>query len=289
VNIESLISLLNVAALVAVMLSMGLQVKFDDLRTSTRQPWQLLLAILANYVLVPIVTLGLLRAFQAAPTVSVGFFILAACPGAPVGPPITDIAKGNLPSAVGIMVILAGLSAFLSPVLLSAALARIVPDTDLHIDYLGVVRTLLITQMLPLAVGLGVHHRAAALTQHIAKPIGRLANVLLLVLVGLILATQYKTLGAIRLTSWTGMTLLLLASLGIGWFCGGRNLATRKAMSLSTATRNVAVGLVIAAGNFANTAAVTAVIAYGLISTLGALGFALLFSQLPKPIMGRPL
>ncbi|MBV8230607.1 MAG: hypothetical protein JO329_11540, partial [Planctomycetaceae bacterium] len=73
--------------------------------------------------------------------------------------------------------------------------------------------------------------------------------------------------------------LLLLASLGIGWFCGGPDLATRKALAATTATRNAAVGLVIARSNFAGTPAVTAVVAYGLISTVGALGCALLFGQ----------
>ena len=50
-------------------------------------------------------------------------------------------------------------------------------------------------------------------------------------------------------------------------------------MAVTTATRNAAVGLVIVTSNFAGTPAVTAVVAYGLISTVGALGCALLFGQ----------
>jgi BASS family bile acid:Na+ symporter len=110
--------------------------------------------------------------------------------------------------------------------------------------------------------------------------VNRLANVLLLALVGLIVATQYGTLAAIRLRGWTGMSLLLLASLVIGWLCGGRDFAARKAMAVTTATRNAAVGLVIATSNFADTPAVTAVVAYGLFSTLGALACALLLGRL---------
>jgi BASS family bile acid:Na+ symporter len=274
-----LIALLNVTALVTIMLSMGLQVTIPAVLASARPARRLLLGLLANYVVVPVVTLGLLSLFQVNPMVSVGFFILAVCPGAPVGPPITAIARGNVPWAIGIMVILAGLSAVLSPALLSMLLARIAPDSDLHINYPVIVRTLLITQMLPLAVGLGIHHRAPGLTRWIAKPVSRLANVLLLALVGLIVATQHETLAAIRLRGWTGMSLLLLASLGIGWLCGGRDLATRKALAVTTATRNAAVGLVIVTSNFADTPAVTAVVAYGLVSTLSALGFALLLGQ----------
>lgn len=275
----SLISLVNVTALVTIMLSMGLQVKWQAVMASTRPVLLVALGLFANYVLVPAVTLGLLYLFQANPMVSAGFFILAVCPGAPIGPPVTGIAKGNVPWAIGMMTILAGSSVFLSPALLSVLLAWTAPASDLRIDYLAILRTLLVAQMLPLVVGLSIHHWAPKLTQWIAKPLSALANVLLLVLVGLIVATQYEMLAAIRLRGWTGMILLLLATLAIGWLCGGPDVAIRKALAVTTAARNAAVGLVIVTSNFAGTPAVTAVVAYALVSILGALGFGILLGK----------
>jgi len=279
VDTARIVSLLNVTALVTIMLSMGLQVKLEDVLASARSTRLLVRGLLANYVLVPAVTLGLLFLFHANPLVSVGFLILAVCPGAPVGPPITAIAKGDVPRAVGMMVILSGLSALLSPVLLGTLLSRVAPETDLNLNYRAIVLTLLFTQMLPLGLGLSIHHAATELTRRIAKPIGVLANILLLGLIGLIVAKHQETLGAIQPRAWTGMSLLLLASLGIGWLCGGRDLAARKAMAVTTATRNAAVGLVIVTSNFAGTPAVTAVVAYGLVSTIGALGLAVLLGK----------
>jgi BASS family bile acid:Na+ symporter len=279
VDTARLTTLLNVTALVAMMFSMGLQVELAEVLASARPARRIGLGLLANYVLVPVATLGLLAAFRADPLVAAGFLILAVCPGAPVGPPITAIARGNVPWSVGMMLILAGLSAVLSPALLGVLLARIAPKGNLQIDYPAIVRSLLVTQLLPLAFGLGTHHGAPRLTRAIAKSVGLLANVLLLALVGLILATQHETLAAIRLRGWLGMGLLLGASLGIGWCCGAPDVAIRKALATTTATRNVAVGLVIATSSFAGTAAVTAVVAYGLASILGALGCALLFAR----------
>ena len=278
-----MITLLNVMALVTMMLAMGMQVRFEAVLTSAGRTRLLLLALIANYVLVPAATIGLLIVSQANPLVSAGFLILAVCPGAPLGPPITAVAKGDIPWAVGIMLILAALSALLSPALLELLLVRIAPESDLNINYLAIVRTLLLIQILPLAAGLWVHHAAPGLTRRIAKPVGFLANVFLLALLGLIVVAQYQTLGAIRLRGWVGMSLLLMASLGIGWICGGPRLATRKAMVMTTAVRNAAVGLEIATGNFADTPAVTAVVAYGLISTIGALGFARVLSGITEP------
>src|SRR5262245_17081368 len=279
-DLPTFINLLVVAALVAVMLSMGLKVKFADVVAEARQTRLVLFALLANFVLVPLVTVGLLYWFGANPMVAAGFLILAVCPGAPVGPPFTAIARGSVSCAIGLMVILAGLSAILAPALLKALLTQLSPDSDLHIDYLAIVRSLLLSQMLPLGIGLAIHHWAPRLTRWIDKPVGLLANLLLLAGVGLILATQYQTLSAVRLRGWAGMFLLLAASLVIGWLCGEPARATRKALALTTALRNVAVGLVIVSTNFAGTPAVTAVVAYALVSILGALGCAFLFNKL---------
>ena len=117
------------------------------------------------------------------------------------------------------------------------------------------------------------------LTLWTVKPVSVLANVLLLALIGLIVVTQYESLAAIRFRGWIGMSLLLLASLWIGWLSGGSDTPTRKAVAIATATRNAAVALVIVTSNFAGTPAVTAVVAYGLFSTLGALGCALLLGK----------
>ena len=100
-----MMTLLNVTALVTIMLSMGMKVTLGSLLASARQTRLPLLGLLANYVLVPAVTVGLLFLFQTSPTVSVGFLILAVCPGAPLGSPITAIAAGHVPSAIGLMLI----------------------------------------------------------------------------------------------------------------------------------------------------------------------------------------
>jgi bile acid:Na+ symporter, BASS family len=275
---STVMTVLNVSALVAIMLSMGMKVRFEALLASARQTRLALLVLVANFAIVPAITVGLLFLFQTSPAVSVGFLSLAVCPGAPFAPLITAIARGHVPSAIGLMLILAGLSALLSPPLLAVLMSWIAPGSGLRINTMDVVRTLLITQMLPLGLGMAIHHATPNLTRWAVKPVSVLANILLLALIGLILVTQYESLAAIRFRGWIGMSLLLLASMGIGWVIGGSDTPTRKAAAIATATRNVAVALVIVTSNFAGTPAVTAVVAYGLKSTLAALAFAALLN-----------
>ena len=71
------------------------------------------------------------------------------------------------------------------------------------------------------------------------------------------------------------MLILLVASLIIGWLAGGSGNDNRKTVALTTSLRNVGVGLVIVAGNFAGTPAVSAVLAYGIVEVFGSLLVAL--------------
>lgn len=282
-GLDNLINPLTFVGLVATMLAIGLRVHLAEVIAVARQTRLVAWALVANFLLVPLVTVGLLYLFAPQPMIAAGFLILAVCPGAPVGPLFASIAKADVPAAIGKMVILAGLSAVLSPLLLAGLLSRLGTDNELHVSYLSIVRTLLVTQMLPLMIGIGIYERAPRLAAWIAKPLNLLANLALLAVVVLLLIDQYETLADIRMRGWLGMLLLLAASLAIGWLCGGPSLATRKSLSLTTSARNAAVGLVIASQSFAGTPAMPAVVAFALVSTLGTLGCALYWGAKGTP------
>jgi bile acid:Na+ symporter, BASS family len=280
---DRIVSLLTSASLIAIMVSMGLTVSLAEVWTSLRQWRIVVLGLIANFVLVPAATLGLLRLFGAGPLVSIGFFILAVSPGAPVGPPMTAIARGNVPFAVALMIVLSVLSAFLSPALLGMLAPWIAPTSELRIDYLAIVKTLLVMQLLPLAFGLALNRWAPNFAKRIARPVGRIANLMLIALIVAIVVTQFDLLAAIRLRAWAGMTVLLIASFAMGWLCGGSNRGTKAAMAVTTASRNVAVGLLIAGQNLPDTPALVAVVAFGLYCIVGTLAFAKLIRKNSEP------
>jgi bile acid:Na+ symporter, BASS family len=112
------IDVLIPATLIVMMLRIGLDVAIAEIASTARNPRLIVLAMLANYVCVPALTVVLLLALNTQPIISIAFLILAVCPGAPFGPPLTSMAKGNVPASVGLMVILAGSSAVLAPLLL---------------------------------------------------------------------------------------------------------------------------------------------------------------------------
>jgi BASS family bile acid:Na+ symporter len=283
---DRIINVLVLVTLIEMMLAIGLGVTLAELVAVARNLRLVTKVLLANYVWVPVLTIMLILLVQPLPVVTAGFLMLAVCPGAPFGPPCTTIAKGDTPVAVGLMAILAASSALVAPLLLYVLLLIVpaAPPAEVEaempgIDATKIIPTLLITQIVPLALGLALRYRWPAAAARLQRPANGLSAILSLILLALIFIAQFHTLWDIRLVGFAGMLVLLAGSLASGWLAGGPGVGSRRAVALTTSLRNVGVALVIATGAFPGTAAVTAVIAYGLLEIVGSLLVAVLWGR----------
>src|SRR5262249_36417821 len=158
------------------------------------------------------------------PMVAAGFLILAACPGAPFGPPLTALARGNKAVSVGLMVILSGSSVLLAPLLLHFLIPLIAGSETANgtagspprIDAIQIGLSLLGIQLVPLCVGLVVRHWRPALAKWLQKPASRISLVLNVVVTVVILVAQGHLLAHIRLSGFVGMLAVLVISLAAG-------------------------------------------------------------------------
>ena len=105
--------LLNIAAKVAVltfvvssMLAMGVGLTVGQIIAPLRNRRLVLLALLANFVLMPLGALALATMLRLDQPLGVGLLLLGTAAGAPFLPKLAEIAKGNLAFAVGMMVLL---------------------------------------------------------------------------------------------------------------------------------------------------------------------------------------
>jgi BASS family bile acid:Na+ symporter len=217
---------------------------------------------------VPILTIGLLFWFGPPAIISTGSLIVAVCPGAVYGPPFTAMAKGDVPAAVGLMVILASSSVFCAPLLLRLLLRLTAKDQILRVDVFKLVVTLLVSQLLPLFAGLSLRQWRPAIADKLKHPADRVSAVLNFFMLGLIVVVYFRTLAAIRARAFIGMVCLVAASMAAGWLLGEAGSENRRAMGFSTSVRNVAVSLVIATASFPGTLAVTPALVYGLLQTV---------------------
>lgn len=287
-NLDRIINLLAAVTLVEMMITIGLGVSVAEIGHVARDGRLLIRAAIANYVIVPAAAVGLLLALHAPPMVAAGFLVAAACPGAPFGPPFVSLAKGNVATAVGLMVVMAASSAVAAPLVLYVAMPITCGDQAATVNVVKMIGTLFGAQLLPLGIGLWVRHARATLAER-CKPVMQKGSTLLnLVTFGLIFAAQLKTLIGIRLVGYAGMLALVMISAAAGWLLGGTGGERRTSMAVTTAVRNVGVAMVIATGSFAGTAAVPAATAFALFQTIAVALLAVAWGRRHGPTAASP-
>jgi BASS family bile acid:Na+ symporter len=190
------------------------------------------------------------------------------------------MAKGNVPVSVGLMVILAGSSAIVAPLLLRFLLPLVAGDTPLTISVVKIIGTLLGAQLLPLCVGLLLRHQYPSLADKLRGPAGVLSASLNLLTLAVILFVQFRVLTEIRLIGYVGMLSLLIVTMVAGALAAKRTPEERKGMVITTSVRNVGVGLVIVSGSFPGTAAITSATVYALFQTIVMVLVALAWGRL---------
>jgi BASS family bile acid:Na+ symporter len=278
-SLDQILNLLVTTTLIAMMVTVGLQVTVTELAYALADYRTLLRAGVANYLFVPALTILLLVGFDANPMVAAGFLVLAVFPGAPFGPPLVAIAGGNLTAAAGLMTALAASSTIVSPILLFLLLPWLLGGDAPQINLLGIIATLTTTQLLPLLLGIVIRYRRSQVADWLHRPAELISRILGVSVAALILITQCNTLAEVRPRGFLAMLVLLLGSLLIGWIAGNSATEARKTLALTTALRNVGVALVVVTGNFGGTAAVSATLVYGIIEIFGSLLLALYWAR----------
>lgn len=279
-SVDAIINLLAAVALFFMMAAVGLGLNIWDLLKVARD-WRLALrAGIANYLLVPAAAVGLLLLFQPKPMVAAGFLIAVVCPGAPFAPILTTIAKGKVATAVGVMAILAGSSALIAPLLLRFLLPLVAGHSNLTIKPMKIITTLIMSQFLPLFLGLALHHAKPRLSEQLKGHLNRISSFLNLGLITLILVAQFKLLQQIRFSGYLGMLIMVGATLFAGWLLGGPDGNQRKTMAITTSARNVGVALVIVASSFPGTEVVTAATAFALFQIITVVLVAVAWGRL---------
>jgi BASS family bile acid:Na+ symporter len=275
--------LLGALFLLAMMAATGVKVRFADLLDSLQNRRLIIMGLLANFGLVPLTTFALLQLFPSPPLLGAGFLILAASPGAPVALLAVNISGGNLSLGVALVVILSLLVSALTPALLRLLLVGVLGAEGLQVNYVGTLAMLLLTQLLPLASALSFRAWKPVLASRLVKPLNMLSQALLVVLLLGTILVQWRDMLAFGPMPLAETVFLIAVTLAIGWWLGGPKTETRKTLAITTANRNLGVGLIIATQNFAGTATGACVAVYGVVGILVTLGLALVVGKMTPP------
>ena len=181
-----------------------------------------MLALLANFVVMPLGALGLAKVLWLDEPFGIGLLLLGCAAGAPFLPKLAELAKGNLAFAVGAMVLLMVVTVGYLPIVLPLLL----PGITVH--PWNIARSLLLLMLLPLVIGLALKARYGDLAARVKPVLDWISNVSLILLICLITAANIdKVLQVFGTRGILAGLLFIALGLGTGWLLGGPNADTK--------------------------------------------------------------
>jgi BASS family bile acid:Na+ symporter len=245
--LNALSNLFTLLFVVTSMLSMGLALTVPQIAAPLRNARLVVLALVANFVIVPAVAFLLSRVIPLSQDLQIGLILFGSAAGAPFLPKLAQIAKANVAFAVGLMSLLVVATVIYLPIVLPLLL----PGVNVNAGQIAL--SLILEMLLPLGVGLLVKARYADAAATLQHPIAQISNISLALLIVLMLGLNISNvLGLLGSGAIIGMVILLAVALGSGFLLGGPGGDTRQVLALGTGQRNMAAAFVIATGNFAD-------------------------------------
>jgi bile acid:Na+ symporter, BASS family len=265
-----LMDLLSKAATVAMlsfvvssMLAMGTGLTVAQIIEPLRNARLLVLALLANFVLMPLGAFALGKVLWLEEPFGIGLLVLGCAAGAPFLPKLAELAKGNLAFAVGAMVLLMVVTVGYLPVVLPLLLEGV------SVDPWKIARSLILLMLLPLAVGLALKAYYGAMAARVKPALDWISNVSLILLVLLISAANIeKVLDVFGTRGILAGLLFIALGFAIGWVLGGPGNDTRRVLALGTAQRNIAAALVVGSQSFSDPKVVVMVIVVAIVGLI---------------------
>lgn len=248
-TLQQAIMLVLQASILATVFSFGLRTIVDDVLYLVRRPSLLARSLGAMFVIMPIVAVALAAGFVLRPSVEIVLVALAISPIPPLLPGREQKAGGDAPYGLGLMMIATVLSIAIVPI--AVDLVGRFFTRPFAMSPSAIAGIALKAVILPLLAGMVFRAVMPAVAIRIAKPMERIAMVLL---AAGVLALLAGTLGTVLSLLGNGtvvaMAAFVVTGLAAGHFCGGPNADDRLVLALSTATRHPAIALAIAKANF---------------------------------------
>jgi BASS family bile acid:Na+ symporter len=236
-------------SILATVFGLGLQATWADLLYVVRRPGLLARSLLAILVIMPVVTLALVRMFDFAHAVKVVLVALAISPLPPILPRKETSAGGHVSYGLGLMIILALVAIPAIPLTLGL-LGRVV-GREFAISPATIAGLVFKSTILPLLAGVLVRAVLPAVAERIRKPVNLVGTALLAVAALAVLASALPAIwAAIGNGTLAALAIVSLVGLTIGHLLGGPSREHAVVLALSTACRHPAIALTIASANF---------------------------------------
>ena len=222
---KQLIILALQVAILGTVFGFGLNATRDDLLYLVRRPGLLLRSLLSILVVVPFLTVVLVKLFDLRSTVEIVLVALAVSPVPPLLPQRETKAGGRRSYGLGLMVVV-GIVAIAAVPLVVGLLAHVF-ERPLAMGPGAIARIVLVAVVLPLVAGIAVRALPPRIAERLNKPVRLVANGLLLVAALALAAGSWQAIwAAIGDGTVFAIVAFLVAALLVGASAGRTGAGT---------------------------------------------------------------
>jgi BASS family bile acid:Na+ symporter len=241
---ELLQTLLGIAVLafpISSMLAIGLTYDLKQIAGPLRHTHRVFRALVANFVLVPLLAVGISRLLALDPALAAGVILVGTAAGAPFLIKLTQAANADAGLSATLLVLLMPLTVLYMPLVVPLLVA------DASVSAVGIAVPLVVTLLVPLAVGLVLDSTVPGLAARLKPVAVKTSSIALIVLIASTLVLSGPRFRALLGTgAVTAVVLLTVAAFGAGYLISGTGFDRRTVMGLGAGQRNIAAALVVA-------------------------------------------
>ena len=231
------------------MLQTGLQVNLTNLAAALRDYSLMARAFLANFIIVPLLGVVLVKLFHLDNYIAIGILLMAIAPGVPF---VTFSGGRKKGGSLGFAVCLAFLMPLISIVTVPITAPLVLPPgAAANVPVGSLLINILVFQLLPLIIGVIIAQRAPRVADTLIRPVSLLFIVALVVVLVVLLPDIVKSVTTVYGSrgNITALLLVLLSTL-TGWVLGGPDVKYRRTLAIGTTLRNVGLALLIVSAHF---------------------------------------
>jgi len=239
---------------VSSMLSLGFAYTLKQVLAPVRDPNTLIRAVVANFVLVPMLAVAIGRALSLEPGIEIGLILLACSAGAPFLVKLTEAADGNLGLSATLLVILVPVSV----VFMALVVPWLAPEANVSAG--PIARQLVLTLLAPFALGLFVRSRSPRWAMRLQPGMGKTSTIALIVLLVSTVALNLREIVSIGWAPIVAALLLILGAFSIGYLLARPGRGRRTVLALGTAQRGIAAATIVASQDVTDSSALVMVV-----------------------------
>lgn len=160
-------------ALAFVMFGIALDISVADFKRLLKDPKPILVGVFSQFLILPALTFLLVLVMKPIPSMALGMFMVAACPGGNISNFITHLAKGNTALSVSLTAIATLLAIVMTPLNLQLWGSLYAPTatilTEVAISPWEMIKLVALLLGIPLILGMWVNHQRPNLAKQLAK------------------------------------------------------------------------------------------------------------------------